>query len=203
MEKHIKTYIMRCGEPYTSVTARICWSSDGKIEPRFFWTPDGTKHKIVSHGPGIFLSLLKERGEGLRYKVRSEIVDAPELHTELLHTQYDTELYLADNRFCQKNIIDERYNHASKEYIKITMDVFPDAEYELVCFWCRNERYMVERTIAVEPRASYKAGGTGLRHKVTARLVNAHDDEDPEPSRSECRPASLFLEFNKWFVWVA
>ena len=203
MEKNIRTYIKRCDEPRTPVTARINWFPDGSIVPCFFWTPDGTQYKIVSHGSGVSLSLLKEPGEGLRYRVRTEIIDVPELHTELRHTQYDTELYLADNRFCQMNIIDQRYDHASKEFIKITMDVFPSAEYELVYFWCKDVRYMVERTITVEPRGSYKAGGTGLCHKVTARLINPEDDDDPEPSRSACRPASLFLEFNKWFVWVA
>jgi len=35
---------------------------------------------------------------------------------------------------------------------------------------------MVERTIAVEPRGSFRAGGIGIWHKVDARLINSYND---------------------------
>jgi len=62
---------------------------------------------------------------------------------------------------------------------------------------------MVEKTIAVEPRGSFHAGGAGLWHKVEARLVNADDDKDPDPNKSVRRLAALYLELNKWFVSIA
>jgi len=80
------------------------------------------------------------------------------------------------------------------------MDVFPNAEYELVYFCVGENRYIVERTMEVEPRASLQAGGIGIWHRVDARLVNNNNDEDPNPNKSERRQAALFWEMNKWFV---
>ena len=61
-------------------------------------------------------------------------------------------LYLADNRFCGKNFIDERYNHASKEYIPVMLDVFPNGDYELIYFVVKELRYKVEKPISKEQR---------------------------------------------------
>ncbi len=63
-------------------------------------------------------------------------------------------------------------------------------------------RYQVEKTEAVEYRGSFRAGGVGVWHKVKARLVNADDDEDPDPLHSVRREAALFLELDKWFMSV-
>jgi hypothetical protein len=61
---------------------------------------------------------------------------------------------------------------------------------------------MVEKTIAVESRGSYHAGGTGRWHKVEARQINDNDDEDPDPIKSIRRLAALYFEVNKWFVTI-
>ena len=84
----------------------------------------------------------------------------------------------------------------------MTLDVFPNGEYELVYFKAHGARYMVERTVAVEPRGSFDAGGVGVWHKVEARQVNTDDDEDPDPLKSIFRKAALYFEINKWFVRV-
>lgn len=196
-------YCKQNGKSPIPLTVQIEWLSSGTIKPLMYWTPDGTRYKVMSCSEATPLSLLKERGEGLRYKVVGEVVATPEPNDALLHTRRETYLYLADNLFCQKNIIDERYGHESKEFIKVTMDVFPDCEYELVYFWARGARYMVEKTLDVAPRASFQAGGVGIWHKVEARLVNADDDDDPDPHKSIRRHAALYRELNKWFVCVA
>lgn len=90
-----------------------------------------------------------------------------------------------------------------KEYIPVTLDVFPDGVYELVYFWVHGSRYMIEKTSDIEYRGSFYAGGVGVLHKVDARLVGADDDEDPDPNMSVIRVAALYLELNKWFVCVA
>lgn len=185
------------------VTVSIDWLPDGTIKPRMYWLPDGTCYEIISQLECVSLAYLRECGEGLRFKVRSEIVKTLEPDDERLHTQYETYLYLADKRFCEKNIIDSRYGHAGKEYITVTLDVLPEGDYELLYFWVRGARYKVEGTNEIEPRGSFNAGGVGLWHKVEARLVNADDDEDPDPQKSVRRLAALYLELNKWFVLVA
>ena len=203
MADKIMIYIKQSGEPHIPVTVRIDWLPDGTIKPRLYWTPDGTQYKVISQLECTRLAFLYEDGEGLRFKLRAEVIETPDLDDDLLHTQHETYLYLADNRFCEKNIINERYGHARKEYIPVTLDIFPGGDYELVYFWCRGARYMVEKTIAVEPRGSFHAGGAGLWHKVEARLVNADNDEDPDPNKSVRRLAALYLELNKWFVSIA
>jgi hypothetical protein len=90
----------------------------------------------------------------------------------------------------------------SSDLVPVTLDVFPDAGYELVYFVARGTRYMVEKTVAVEPRGSFSAGGAGVWHKVEARQVNADDDEDPDPDKSAGRTAAVYFEINKWFVSV-
>ena len=194
-------YSKRSGEPRVPLTIRIDWFPDGTIKPLLFWTPDGACYKVISQYQGVSLAFLKERGEGLRFEVTGEVIESDD--EDLMYSRYETYLYLADSRFYQKNIIDERYGHAGKEYIPVTLDVFPDGDYELVYFWCRGARYMIEKTIAVEPRGSFRAGGAGLWHKVEARLINADDDEDPNPNKSVRRLAALYLELDKWFVTIA
>lgn len=203
MADKIVLYSKQSEDTRIPLTIRILWLPDGTIRPLMYWTPDGTCYKVISQCEGIPLAFLRERGEGLRFKVRSEIIYTPEPYCELLHSQCETYIYLADKRFCEKNIIDERYKHAEKEYIPVTMDVFSNGDYELVYFCVHGARYKVEKTFDVEPRGSFQAGGVGLRHKVEARLVNANDDEDSEPQKSFRRLAALYLELNKWFVSIA
>lgn len=203
MEDKIVVYSKRSGEERVPLTVRIEWLPDGIIRPLMYWTPDGTCYRVISQSEGISLAFLKDRGEGLRFKVRAEIIETPDYDDDLLYTQYDTYLYLADKLFCAKNIVDERYGHAGKEYIPVTIDVFPDSDYELVYFWINGARYMVEKTIDVAPRGSFNAGGIGIWHKVDARQVNDYDDEDPDPYKSARRLAALYLELNKWFVCKA
>lgn len=203
MEEQLIAYCKQSGEPRVPLTIRIDWLPDGTLVPKMHWTPDGTCYQVLSCAERVPLAFLKDRGEGLRFKVKSEMIATYDGDEELLHSQYETNLYLADNRFCQRNMVDERYAHAGKEYITVTMDVFPDGDYELVSFCVHGVRYRVEKTHKVEPRGSFSAGGIGLRHKVEARLVNADDDEDPDPLKSVRRPAALYLEMNKWFVSVS
>jgi len=201
MGKRIVTYGKLDGDRRIPLTVRIDWFPDGHITPKMYWTPDGSCYTIVSHAECVPLAFLKEQGEGLRVKARAQITDAPEPYPDTPEQQ-DVYIYLADNRFYQRNIIDERYKHPHKEYITVTLDVFPDGSYELICFLFREQRYLVERTLVVEPRGSFLAGGAGIWHKVKARAVNLHDDNDPNPKQSICRLAVLYLEFNKWFVSV-
>jgi hypothetical protein len=170
-------YGKRQGEPCVPLTVRIDWLPDGTIKPTVFRTPDRTCYEVTHIHECIQLAYLKEGGEGLRFKVR--VQDLP-----------DTYLYFADNRFCGKNIIDGRYGHKSKEYIPVTLDIFPNGDYEIVCFEFRGTRYQVEKTLEIKPRGAFNAGGVGLRHKVEARQVDS----------DTCRTAALYLEFNKWFV---
>ena len=195
-------YSKQAGEPSVPITVRIEWFPDGSIKPLMYWFPDGSCYEIKYVLETTPLAFLKDRGEGLRFKVRAKATETPDPYTDRQNMQYDTYLYLADNRFCGKNFIDSRYNNKSKEYIHVTIDVFPNCEYELVYFKVRGTRYMVEKTIAVEPRGTFNAGGVGVWHKVEARQVNADDDENPDPLKSYIRAAALYFEINKWFVSV-
>ncbi len=197
-------YSKQSGGPVVPLTVRIDWLPDGTIKPLMFWTPDGSCYKVTGQSPGIKMAFLKDRGVGLRFKVRGELVEVPDPEDDdLLYSQHETHLYLADRRFSERNIIDEQhYHHAGKEYIPVTLDVFPDGDYELVYFWAHGSRYMVEKTAAVDNRGSFQAGGVGVWHKVEARLVNADDDEDPDPRKAVRRLAAIYLELNKWFVRI-
>lgn len=203
MTDEVVIYSKRSGEPIVPLTVRIDWLPDGRIIPLLYWTPDGTCYKVTVLFECVPLAFLKERGEGLRYRIRGEVIETPEYDDDMLHTQEETYLYFSDSRFYQKNIIDERYEHTGKEYIPVTLDVFPDGDYELIYFQVHGERYVVEKTSGIEPRGSFKAGGIGMWHKVRARLVNADDDDDPDPHTSIRRTAALYWELNKWFVCVA
>lgn len=193
-------YCKQTDEPLVPVTVRIEWLPDGKIVPLMFWLPDGNCHQVNHIYEMTLLAFLKDRGEGIRFKVIAEIIETMEQEEELLHVQYETYLYFADAWFSGKNFIDARYLHAGKVYIPVILDVFPDGGYELVYFWVHGERYKVEKTIAVEPHGSFYAGGLGVWHKVEVRKVNADDDEDPDPNKSARRFAGIYFEVNKWFV---
>lgn len=198
----VKIYCKQQGGVICPLTVSIDWLPDGTIKPRMFWTPDGACNQVLYISECVPLSFLRERGEGLRFKVTAKVLETPDPCVEINNTPYETYLYFEDNRFCEKNIIDNRYGHAGKEYIPVSMDVFPDGDYELTYFWFHKERYQVEKTCDIELRGAFNAGGLGLWHKVMARKVNENDDEDPDPAHPETRPAALYYEINKWFVAV-
>jgi len=192
-------YCKQPGEPPTPVTVRVEWQPDGKIVPLKYWTPDGICFKVNSIYEMTPLAFLKDRGEGVRFKIKSEIIDLPEMDENFLHFQYETYLYFADNFFYRKGFVDGRYGHSGKEFISVTLDFFPDAGYELICFHVRGERYIVERKLQTEPRGSYLAGGVGIRHCVEARPAGADGGENPRPYAA-ARVVALYFEVNKWFV---
>jgi len=195
-------YSKQSGEPRIPVTARIEWLPDGTIKPCMYWTPDGSCYQVKQVYEMTPLAVLKDRGEGIRFKIRAEMTETPEPCADHQFARLETYLYLADDRFCGRNIIDDRYGHEGKEFISVTLDAFPNSEYELVYFNVQGTRYLVEKTIAVEPRGSFNAGGAGVWHKVEARQVNIDDDENPDPQISVRRMAALYFEINKWFVAV-
>lgn len=195
-------YIKQIGEPCVPVTIRIEWHPDGTIKPCLYWMPDGSCYEVKYILEMTPLAFLKDRGEGLRFKIRAELIETPEPYSDCQFTQHETYLYMADTQFCGKNIIDDRYGHKGKEFISVTLDVFPNCEYELVYFIAQGKRYMVEKTIAIEPRGSFHAGGVGVWHKVEARQVNADNDDNPDPVKSIVRISALYFEINKWFVTV-
>ena len=202
MTDNVVIYSKQHGAPRVPATVRVEWLPDGKIDPVMYWGPDCSCYKIMHVYEVTPLAFLKDRGEGLRFRVRAEVIETPEPDSSVLHTQCETYLYFADNRFCSKNIIDDRYEHPGKEYIPVTMDIFPKGDYEIVYFGVHRERYKVERTLQVEARGSFSAGGVGIWHKVEVRLVNADDEEDPDPQKSIYRLAAIYFEINKWFVAV-
>jgi hypothetical protein len=198
--KEAIVYSKQTDGPRVPVTARIEWLPDGTIKPSAYWTPDGARYDIKHTYEMTKLAYLKDRGAGIRFKVKAGLVESPEFDDDLLGSLHETYLYFADDRFCGKNFIDGRYGHAGKEYIPVTLDVFSGGDYELVYFSVQGARYIVEKTHEVGPRGNFQAGGVGIRHMVDARLVNADDDEDPDPKKSIVRPAALYFEINKWFV---
>jgi len=194
-------YIKQTGTPRIPVTVRIEWQPDGKIKPLMYWAPDGSCYEVVRIYESIQLAYLKDRGEGIRFKIRAQLKN-PSEYDDLRYARHETYMYFTDNRFCEKGFVDERYQHTNKKYIPITMDVFPNGDYELVYFRVDDNRYIVERTKDKEQRGSFFAGGIGVRHDVDARLVNPDNDEDLDPHNSTCRPAALYWELNKWFIAV-
>ena len=197
LAENVVIYIKQANELPIPVTVRIEWLPDGKIKPIMYWTPDNSCYEVKHIYESTLLAFLKEKGVGIRFKVKAEL---KEILDNMICTRHETFLYLTDSRFCAKGFIDERYSHPSKVYVPVTVDVFPNAKYELVYFQVGDNRYMVEKTLEVEPRASFQAGGIGVWHKVDARLINHNNDDDPNPNKSECRQAALFRELNKWFI---
>lgn len=198
MEDSAIIYIKQMDGKRVPVTVRIGWLPDGKIRPLLYWTPDNLCYEVKHTYESTLLAFVKDKGAGIRFKVKAELRDASE--HGVVHTQHETYLYFADNRFCEKDFIDGRYAHGNKQYIPVILDVFPNADYELVYFRVDDNRYMVEKTLEIEPRGSFNAGGIGICHKVDVRLVNIDNDEDPDPHKSIRRQAALFWELNKWFV---
>ena len=197
-----KIYLKQAGEPCVPVTVRINWLPSGTIKPLIYWTPDSSCYEIKHIYEATPLAFLKDRGVGIRFKVRVILKQAPEPYFDTCHfTPHEIYLYLADSMFCGKNIIDGRYGHGGKEFIPVTLDVFPNCEYEIIFFEARGTRYTVDKTVAVEPRASYHAGGAGIWHKVEARQVD-EDGNDSDPNKSAARMSALYFEINKWFVHV-
>ena len=190
-------YIRQGNEPLIPVTVRIEWLPNGKIRPTMYWTPDNSCYEVKHIYESTLLAFLKEKGVGIRFKVRAEL---KEISDNVAYARHETYLYFTDGRFCERGFIDERYSHSNKEYVPVIVDVFPNADYALVSFRVGDKRYMVEKTLKVESRASFQAGGIGVWHKVDVRLVNDDNDEDPNPNKSEHRKAALFWELNKWFV---
>ncbi|MCL2426882.1 MAG: hypothetical protein FWD05_11175 [Oscillospiraceae bacterium] len=184
------------------LTVRLEWYPDGTIKPCMYWMPDESCHMIRHVYECIPLVYLKERADGLRFKVKAEATGASEWLCVSEPMQSEAYLYLSDKRFCGKNIVDDRYSHESKEYIRVSLDVFPSGEYKIVYFWVSGVRYMVEKTLEIEPRASFYAGGAGVWHKVEARQVNDDDDDDLYADKSNKRVAGLYFEINKWFVRI-
>ena len=191
------------GGPRVPLTVRVDWLPDGSLRPRLYWLPDGTCCQVTHVYECMPLAFLKDRGEGLRFKVRAKVVETPDPYSELRLAQVEAYLFFEDGRFCEKNIVDARYGHAAKEYVPVSLDVFPDGGYELTHFWFHGTRYHVEKTLDVGPRGAYRAGGVGLRHEVEARRVGERGDDDPDPAYSVRRMAALYLEVNKWFVSVS
>ena len=192
ISNHPIIYIKESGGLSVPVTARIDWLPDGKILPRFYWTPDGSCYKIKHIYEMTPLAFLKDGGVGLRFRIRAAITETPEPYSGHRFAQHETYLYLASGLFCGKNIIDERYGHEGKKFIPVTLDVFPDCTYELINFTVQETKYTVEKTIAIEPRASFNAGGIGVWHKVKARQTGL----------DIVRTAALYFEINKWFIRV-
>lgn len=189
-------------EPSVPVTARIEWLPDGTIKPCLYWMPDGSCYKIERIVETIPLAYLQDRGEGVRFRVKSVVIEAPEPYSDYRFTRHETYLHFADNFFCGENMVDGRYGHEGKEFIPVTLDIFPNGQYKLIYFEVQGNRYMVEKTVAIEPRGSFHAGGVGVWHKVEARQINADNDDDPDPLKSNIRIAALYFEINKWFVSV-
>ena len=192
-------YIKQDDNPPVPVTARIKWLPDGKIKPCLYWTPDGSCYEIKHIYQMTPMAFLKNKGEGVRFKIRAELIKTPEPYVDYRFLQQEAYLYLADIFFCGRNIIDQRYDHGGKEFVSVTLDVFPNGEYELIYFKVQELEYEVESTLAVEPRGSFQAGGIGLWHKVKARQISAGEDSI-DPHNCSVRISALYFEINKWWV---
>ena len=103
------------------LTVNADWLSDGQIVPRCYWTQDGSRFKVLHVYECVPLAFLEEKGKGLRYKVRARMEETVEDGSDLVPAQYETYLYFADNRFCEKTIVDDRYDHAEKLYVPVNL----------------------------------------------------------------------------------
>jgi hypothetical protein len=166
------------------------------------WMPDCSCYEVKKILECTPLAFLKDKGKGLRFKVSAALTENNGFEEYIQNIYIETYLYFDDAKYYGKNMIDERYEHAGKEYVPVIMDIFPNGDYELICFWVQGERYAVEKTLEIDARGSFNAGGVGVWHKVDARLVNEDDDEDPDPLNSVRRKAGLYFEINKWFISI-
>jgi len=180
-------YIKQANEPPIPVTVRLEWLPNGKIKPIMYWTPDNSCYEVKHVYESTSLAFLREKGVGIRFRVRAEMREMPDNTSCARH---ETFLYLADMRFCESGFIDDRYSHPNKKYVTVTVDVFPNAEYELVRFCVGDECYVVERTLKVEPRALYRVGGIGVWHRVDVRAN----------SGGEWQRKAVFWEVGGWYV---
>ena len=80
-------YIKMSGKPPIPVTVRLEWLSDGTIKPRSYWTPDGSHYVIQSVFEMTPIAFLKDRGEGIRFKIKAVLEDALVTYRELYHDQ--------------------------------------------------------------------------------------------------------------------
>ena len=173
-----KVYIKNPGGPLVPVTVRVDWLPTGSIRPISYWTPDGSCYEVTRIFETIPLAFVKDRGEGLRIKVRAEIEGGAKQYADYHHvTLHETYLYFIDNFFCGKNIIDERYKHDEKAYIPVTLDIFPSGDYEIVFYEVHGRKYMVDKTVKKELRGSFHAGGIGIRHEVKSRQIDSQGDD--------------------------
>lgn len=186
MDENPVIYCKQPGETLVPVTVRLKWLPDGTLQPLHYWLPDDSCHEVTHIYDMTPLKYLRDGGAGVRFKAKTAIGD--------------TYLYLADNKFYGKNFIDNRYGHERKEYVPVVLDIFPNGNYELVCFWVDELRYNIEKTIDISKRGTFTVGGLGLHHKVKIRLVNEYDDDCPDPDNILRREAALYFEINKWFV---
>ena len=193
-------YSRQQGKPKIPATVRINWLADGAIKPLMYWTPDNSCYEVKSILDVTPLAYLDEKGEGIRIRVASELLESLDLYPAYQGCQHEVYLYFADKFFSGKNFVDERYDHENKKYIPMVLDVFQNGEYELVHFKVNEAEYMVERTISVEPRISYRAGGAGICHKVEAKQISDEGNSNLSDDKSTYRLAAIFFEVNKWFV---
>ena len=194
-------YLKEPGEPSVPVTVRIRWLPDGKINPLMYWTPDNSCYEVKKVYERISLSLLNERGAGLRFRIRAVIEGGAEQYTDNhFIAQHETYLYLADSFFSGKNFIDDRYEHDAKEYIPVTMDVFEDCDYELISFKVKGIEYDVKKTLDIKPKGSFYAGGIGIWHKVEAEAQQADTDCF---TPHEVITRGIFFEINKWYASIS
>jgi len=174
------------------LTARIDWMPDGAVIPLMYWTPEGGCYRVTRVSESTPIAFLKDRGEGLRFRVTGEMTENPEPCSDYQNTREQIYIYFADSFFSGKNFIDGRYGHPNKQFVHVRLDVFPDGGYELILFRLQDAAYIVEKTVSIEPHGSFSAGGAGLGHKVEAR---PEQDGDSPP-----RPVVIYFEVNKWFV---
>ena len=203
LASNIVIYSKQPGEQAVPVTARIEWLPDSSIKPLMYWTPDGSCFEVKHVYACTPIAFLKERGTGIRFKVKAEVTKAPAWEGGFLRLRHETYLYFADERFCGKNFIDGRYGHEAKEFIPVILDIFPGGEYELISFRVERAQYIVIKTIAVEPHASFRAGGIGIRHKVDTLRISAENTEGSDFSdfkETIRHTGAVFFEVNKWFV---
>jgi hypothetical protein len=179
---------------------RVEWKADGLISPTLYWTPDGTCYQVKPGCKSVQLAYLKDRAVGLRFEVRSKVIHTPHPYPELHYALCEAYLFLEDGRVCEKNFLDARYQNPKKSYITVEIDFHPNGEYDLAYFRHQDERYKIEAVSEIDHHGAFLAGGVGIRHKVSVRKVNPHDDDDPDPDNPDVRVTAIYWERDKWFI---
>ena len=191
-------YIKQSEGIATPITVRIHWLANGDWYPTLFWMPNGICYEvslpILERAP---LSCLKEKGVGTRITANVNMAEDSGESTNLCKGGQSVHIYFADSKFDAKCIVDAAYNHNKKLYISVEVDIFSEGSYELVGITVDSDKYLVSRTLSVEPRGSYGAGGVGICHKL--RVVKEGQQGDcPLPWRE----ANVYLEFDRWFIHI-